>query len=401
MNAKLIKTEADYEEALARLDVIFEAEPGTPKGDEAELLTALIEMYEEKTHPVGMPSPVEAIKFRMEQQGLKNKDLVPFLGSAPKVSEVLAGKRALSLSMIRNLVQGLDIPAEVLIGKPGAALKPDKEVAELRRYPLAEMVKRGWFTGFCGTLAEARGQLEDLFDRFHAVLGAKQMRLAFNRQHVRTGGRHDEHALAAWRVRAVTLASNDALPAYRQGTVTREFLTELARLSYLNDGPKLAREFLGKNGIHLVLVKHPARTHLDGAALKLPDGSPVVALTLRYDRLDNFWFTMFHELAHVGLHLDRDDIEAFYDDLTDASRDACETEADSFAQEALIPSKDWRASGLGKHATEAAVRELAARLRISPAIPAGRVRFERGDYAFLNALVGNGRVRRLFPEWPN
>jgi HTH-type transcriptional regulator/antitoxin HigA len=130
MKPKIIKTEAEHEQAqaLARLDVIFDAEPGTPEGDEAELLTALIEMYEEKAYPMDMPSPLEAIKFRMEQAGLKAKDLIPCLGSASKVSEVLAGKRSLSLSMIRNLVK-LGIPAEVLLQEAGAKLPEDHPTA--------------------------------------------------------------------------------------------------------------------------------------------------------------------------------------------------------------------------------------------------------------------------------
>jgi HTH-type transcriptional regulator/antitoxin HigA len=104
-------------------------------------------------------------------------------------------------------------------------------------------------------------------------------------------------------------------------------LNNLAQLSYLDVGPKLAREFLNKSGIHLVIERHLPRTHLDGAATKLPDGSPLVALTLRHDRLDNFWFTLFHELAHVGLHLDQDGYEVFYDDLADTGHDKCEDEA--------------------------------------------------------------------------
>ena len=156
MKAKLIKTEADYEAALARLDAIFEAEPGTPAGDEAELLTALIELYEEKAYPMEMPTPLEAIQFRMEQEGLKNKDLIQFIGSPSKVSEVMSGKRALSLTMISKLVAGLGIPAEVLIGQAGAELRPESAVSELKKYPVAEMLRRGWFAGFTGTLAEAK-----------------------------------------------------------------------------------------------------------------------------------------------------------------------------------------------------------------------------------------------------
>jgi HTH-type transcriptional regulator/antitoxin HigA len=88
---------------------------GTPEGDELELLAHLIDGYERKHHDLGFPNPVEAIRFRMEQQGLKSRDMAPFLGSPSKVSEVLNGKRPLTLAMIRRLHEGLGIPAEVLI----------------------------------------------------------------------------------------------------------------------------------------------------------------------------------------------------------------------------------------------------------------------------------------------
>lgn len=118
MRMKLIKTEAENEAALARLGEIFEAERGTAEGDEAELLTALIEKYEREAYLMELPDPIEAIKFRMEQGGLKPKDLVPCIGSAPRVSEVLAGKRPLSLVMMRKLVRQLGIPVEVLLQEP-------------------------------------------------------------------------------------------------------------------------------------------------------------------------------------------------------------------------------------------------------------------------------------------
>jgi len=139
MNAKLIKTEADYQQALTRIEAIFDAKPDTPEGDELELLVTLVERYEEQAYPIALPSPLEAIQFRMEQQGLKRKDLIPFIGSAPKVSEVLSGKRPLSLTMIRNLVKGLGIPAEVLLQEErvDTALEPD------RHFPRPKMVKRG------------------------------------------------------------------------------------------------------------------------------------------------------------------------------------------------------------------------------------------------------------------
>ena len=90
--------------------------------------------------------------------------------------------------------------------------------------------------------------------------------------------------------------------------------------SWLEEGPRRAKEFLAKHGIPFVTVPHLLRTYLDGAALTLADGAPVIGLTLRYDRLDNFWFCLLHELAHVGLHMDVDGETAFVDDLTLMSR---------------------------------------------------------------------------------
>jgi HTH-type transcriptional regulator/antitoxin HigA len=115
MNPKVIKTDADHKAALARIEELFDARPGTQEGDELELQTLLVEQFEKTAFPINRPAPVEAIRFRMAQQGLKNGDLIPFLGSASKVSEVLSGRRNLSLKMIRNLMAGLRIPAEVLI----------------------------------------------------------------------------------------------------------------------------------------------------------------------------------------------------------------------------------------------------------------------------------------------
>lgn len=124
MKPKIIRTEDDYVTALERIDALMEddPEPGSAEGEELELLCLLVGNYEEEKYPIDMPSPVDAIKFRMEQQGLKRKDLIPYIGSAPKVSEVLSGQRELSKTMIRNLVNGLGIPAEVLLQEPGAKL---------------------------------------------------------------------------------------------------------------------------------------------------------------------------------------------------------------------------------------------------------------------------------------
>ena len=125
MVAKVIKNDREYEAALERIEELMDAVPDTPEGDELELLSTLVELYEEKRYPIDLPDPVEAIRFRMEQVGLKQQDLVPYIGSRSKVSEVLNGKRPLSLKMIRALHKGLGIPAEVLLHEPGADI-PDE-----------------------------------------------------------------------------------------------------------------------------------------------------------------------------------------------------------------------------------------------------------------------------------
>jgi HTH-type transcriptional regulator/antitoxin HigA len=126
---KVIKTTAEHERAIARIEELFTAKPGTPKGDELELLILLVETYEAKEFPIDLPDPIEAIRFRMQQANLKQKDLIPIFGSKSKVSEVLNGKRELSLSMIRKLASELGIPTEVLLQERGAPLDDDDFLA--------------------------------------------------------------------------------------------------------------------------------------------------------------------------------------------------------------------------------------------------------------------------------
>ncbi|MBN2683881.1 MAG: hypothetical protein JXR40_01250 [Pontiellaceae bacterium] len=116
MNVRVIKTEQENDAALARIEELMELEPTQEIADEIELLATLVGLYEEQAYPFPDLSPVDAIRFRMEQQGLMQKDLVPYIGSKSKVSEVFSGKRSLSISMIKRLHEGLDISLDVLLG---------------------------------------------------------------------------------------------------------------------------------------------------------------------------------------------------------------------------------------------------------------------------------------------
>jgi len=115
MNISPIRNENDYQQALTRLEEIFDAKKGTESGDELEILSILIDQYENENFPIGMPDPIEAIKFRMEQMEMKKKDLAEVMGFNSRVSEILNKKRKLTLSMIRKLHTKLHIPTEVLI----------------------------------------------------------------------------------------------------------------------------------------------------------------------------------------------------------------------------------------------------------------------------------------------
>lgn len=115
MKAKLIKTESEYDNALARIDELFDAKPGTQEFDEAELLLALVELYEDKHHKIDTPDPIEAIKFRMEQMGMKRTDMTKYFGTRGRVSEILNRQRNLTLAMMKRLHKDFGIPADSLL----------------------------------------------------------------------------------------------------------------------------------------------------------------------------------------------------------------------------------------------------------------------------------------------
>ncbi len=402
--AKVIKNGVEYDEALAEIDALLDLDPdpGTEEADRLELLAFLVEDYESNRFPIGAPDPIEAIRFRMEQQELTQRDLVPYIGSKSKTSEVLSGKRTLSLPMIRALHSGLGIPAPVLLRENDPVSEGSEAGVDWGRFPLREMAKRGWVEA---DPSSVRAGAEDLLRAFFAPVGGPSALVALYRKtdHTRFARSVDGYALAAWTVRVVTRAQEDPPRAeYRPGTVTSGFMREVARLSPSENGPLLARDLLREHGIPLVVEPHLPRTRLDGAAIMAWTDRPVIGLSLRHDRIDNFWFCLMHELAHLALHLDErsgDEPLRFYDDLdADDQGDPREEEADRLAGEALIPEEEWKKSPARKLRSPQAAQHLARKLGIHPAIVAGRMRRAYNSYKILNNLVGSGQVRRLFPE---
>jgi HTH-type transcriptional regulator/antitoxin HigA len=394
---KLIKTSKDHAAALKELEDLMLADPAPGSADEEklELLAFLIENYEKRTIQIPASTPAEAIRFRMEQSGLKQRDLVPFIGTKGRVSEVLAGKRELTLTMVRKLHGGLGIPLRSLV-QDGPAELPSR--IETERYPVKEMFLRGFFAAAFGTdWAKAKERAEEMLQQFFKGRQDEPIG-ALNRQTTSKKSKVDLDALHAWRCRVLDLAASLQFTEYDPEVLSDAFFDQLKALSPLSDGPLLVRQRLGEVGVALILEKQLPGTHLDGAAMWHPNGFPVIGLTLRYDRLDNFWFTLFHELGHVRKHLGSSPGEGFIDTNIDSvSENVIEREADYFALNTFITEQQWDRLGSLELADE--IRAAAKRLAIHPAIIAGRLRREAGDYRKHRTLIGQGVVKKLF--WPH
>ncbi len=394
----LIKNIDDYEKALARIDVIFDSKPGTTEYDELELLTTLVELYEEKQFPIDFPDPIEAIKFRMEQLGLFQKDMTPYLGSKSKVSEILNGKRTLTLAMMRALNIELGIPAEVLLREPDGKFPTSYENVVWSSFPVIEMAKRGWLP----KVDNLKEKSEELIRSLITDIGGLEMIPA---SYFRQGGRGrynpkmEKYSLVAWCLQVLSISKKGKLSTdFNKESLNLNSLREIVKLSYFDNGPLLAKEYLEKQGIHMIILPHLPKTYLDGAAFLLPDDTPVVALTLRYDRIDNFWFCLLHELAHVSLHLSNSErfiVDDFDIRISEIDDNKIETEADDLASEALISKQIWDKNPVEGN-NISSIYKLASDLKIHPAIIAGRIRFAANNYKLLSKHVGNKQIRKHF-----
>lgn len=390
---KLIKTAADHAAALEKLEALMIANPpaGSKDSEKIELLGFLIETYEQKKHPIAPPHPVEAIRFAMDQQDLKQVDLVPLIGSKSRVSEILSGKRDLTLNMVRELHKGLDIPLKSLVSDPEFELPERIEVSD---YPMKAMFNAGYFeSAIKQKWTEVKDRLEELLHEFFE--GRQNDPIGcLNRQTSSKKSKIDQHALHAWRCRVMDRAAELDLPTYDSSALNEMLVAQLKALSALPSGPVLVRDRLHEAGIAMIIEERLPKTLLDGAAMMHSEGFPVIALTLRYDRLDNFWFTLFHELGHVMLHLPEDP-QGFMDtDIDSQSTKAIEKEADGFALNSFISPTQWEEVRYLTTAPE--IRKAANRLGISPAILAGRLRREARDYRKHRTLIGQGKVKCLF-----
>ncbi|CAI1828984.1 Predicted transcription regulator containing HTH domain [Serratia quinivorans] len=395
MDIKVIRTEQQHQEYLKRIRSLMLLMPaiGSDASDELELLITVVEAYENAKYPIEPPDPIDAITFRMHEKGLKQVDLVPYLGTRSRVSEILARKRPLTVPMIKALSIGLGISTDTLIGMNATQDKTSEDNVDWSKFPVKEMIGRGWISEVGNSIKK---NTEELVRNFITDIGWQTGNVAFKR--TISGDAYSpttKYALYAWVSRVVQRARErkEFLGGFEHSILSASFLRDLAQLSWFEKGPLLAIEFLEKHGIAVVIEPSLKGTRIDGAALKDIDGLPIVALTLRYDRLDNFWFTLLHEVAHIWKHVDED--EAFLDDLDASSEDKKESEANRLAREAFIPRAVWKRSDAYASPSKENIDSLSRELKITPAIIAGRLRRESGNYRLFADLVGQGEVSKI------
>ena len=384
MELQIIQNNEQYEEAISFITSLMESEPiaGSQESNTLEILALLIEKYEEENSQLDDLDPIDAIKFSMDQKNLKNKDLTPFLGSVSKVSEVLNGKRSLSLKMIRSLHANLGIPYESLMK---AEAIPEELNINWLNFPLAEMLSRGLFNE-TEKLSEIKEYAEEYIRGFLGERG-DNINAVLHRVSSRSGREMDKYALMIWYTLALKEATQMSINTdFDEQKLDGDFFEGLAQLSTYESGPLLAKEYLAKFGIRLVFIPHFRKTYLDGAVLKLDNAGPVVALTLRHNRLDNFWFVLMHELAHVKLHLYQEGLEAIYDDLDVGDQNnQIEKEADDKATSVLVTPKIW--SVISDATTSRELIDAGIQFARSAAILAGNLRKESGNYKSFNRLI--------------
>ncbi len=400
---KVIKTEKDYQDALKYIEVLManDPDPESEDGEKLALLSTLVSDYESREFPIVFPSPVDAIKFRMEQAGLKPTDLEQYIGSRGRVSEVLSGKRQLTLEMVRALEAGLGIPAKVLIQKP------DQNTEEGYQHWDTQLVRAMESYGYFGNKSLKKQSKGELLKQFFASLGSNMQPAALFRKDktsYRISSRTHKNALNAWMVRVLEKAKKIKVSVtYKPGMIDLAFMRNLMKLSIKENGPLLAHEHLKKVGIKLVIERHLPKTYLDGATILTEKNNPVIGITVRYDRLDNFWFTLMHELAHVARHYGQD-IDIFYDEKL-LEKDAVEIntkehEADEWAEESILPNSKWEISNAKITPTPMAAQSLADELGIHVVVVAGIIRYKHQNFYYLNKIINNdtAKVRKFFPD---
>lgn len=305
--------------------------------------------------------------------------------------------RSISLSSFMRFARALDVNLIAdLTSRPEAAWAPSFELSKADAQKVLKHARsRGWLRTDDTSDENAIDQLKRHIGEHVGDHGTPSLLRTGLNVHDHT----DDWILLAWKAqvtRRAKLTIQKKKLRYRPLEVS--WLMDLVRLSSLADGPSCAGAMLEEHGIVLIVEPQVPGMKVDGAAF-IVDDVPVVALTVRRNTLDNFWFTLLHEVAHVILHYRTGLAAGFFDDIEQRHLDELEKEADSFAENLLIPEAVWARSPARIAKTPEPVIRLASQLKISPAIIFGRIRLERKNYAIFADKIGQGKVlKQLIPE---
>ncbi|MDD5241973.1 MAG: XRE family transcriptional regulator [Sulfuricella sp.] len=265
----------------------------------------------------------------------------------------------------------------------------DSSSVDWEKFPLKEMISKGWLN-----LSNQVSPIQAAKNFFEQFAGP-QYASALHRKKFYGENLPNEYSLLAWQARVLQKAKVEI----KKGHVADDFeyndrwISELIHLSIAPEAPAKVRDFLAQKGILLIIEEHLKGTYLDGAAMLAESGHPVVALTLRHDRLDNFWFVLLHELGHVFLHLFDSLNMDFFDEENNSQEDEIEKDADQFALNHLISPDAWELCLSRFSISKESVEADAHNLGIHPSIVAGRIRKEQNKYTILHEMIGQGEVR--------
>jgi HTH-type transcriptional regulator/antitoxin HigA len=317
--------------------------------------------------------------------GLSSRQLEPFIGSRARVSEILTGKRQLSIDMIRSLHEGLGIPYESLISN---RLK-NKSIEHVSTPTIHRLNAFGFDVDRAEILAFLSSQVQP--NSASALYRKTRTQ--------RAASKTDQTALLHWQAEVLKKSESQPLATkFDRSTFGSQILRVIARLSARSDGPLRARRGLSECGISVAIFPPLPGTFLDGAIMAGRTGNPVIGLTLRHDRIDSFWFTLLHELAHVARHYDQllDHGLAFVDDMEILSEDQYEREADQLARESLIPASVLSQVHWDEDTTQDEIIAIAVRARVHVAVAAGRWQRDHQNYKKFARLIDRGTVRAMF-----
>ena len=252
-----------------------------------------------------------------------------------------------------------------------------------------ELAKKGWIT------AEEE---ESIPDQIATLLHRyPQASPALLRGSIKAQARNEaaDVRLTAWLAHLNTLSLSVRLSnTYKR--LSLDTLKQVAKLSRDPDGPTSAIDFVRKHGVIVLVIRPIPGTGVDGCAFWSLAERPLIGLSLRHDRLDNFWFTFLHECAHVALHVNGPE-DAFADDFDDGSMEGeQEIEANLAAADAAIPRTAWKRSEALRFPSQSNIEHLAAEVGVSPSIVAGRVQFETKNFKIFRELLGQGELTRIF-----